>query len=232
MISNLVSVIIISWFINWHSVLQVAMPLWTGHHNYRYSRSKTRTEGFIFCITFCQSVSTLSILSTKMQRNFVLTNKLRIPKTIEVEPAGKASFHHICIQTRLLGQYKGNWPFSLVYQSRPLITALQLFLVALSLLTNCKSPTKFSTKKKLPCCPPRRCYIRCKIRFTKNSKNSIKYNNYRLINWHQSFCLLSTINAFERPQRGDVGIVGKNKATNKEARTRAEILPLMVNILM
>lgn len=149
MISNLVSVIIISRFINWHSVLQVAMPLWTGHYNHRYSRSKTRTEGFIFCIIFCQSVSTLSILSMKMQRNFVLTNKLRIPKTIEVEPAGKASFHHICIQTRLLGQYKGNWPFSLVYESRPLITALQLFLVALFLLaTNCKSPTKFSTKKK------------------------------------------------------------------------------------
>lgn len=150
MISNLVSVIITSRFINWHSVLQVAMPLWTGHHNHRYSRSKTIIEGFIFCTTFCQW-----ILSAKMQRNFVLTNNLRIPKTNEVAPAGKASFHDICIQTRLLGQYKGNGPFRRVYESRPLITALQLFLVALFLLSiNCKSPTKFSTKKKLPCCPP------------------------------------------------------------------------------
>ena len=139
MISNLVSVII-SRFIIWHSVLLVAMPLLTGHHNHWYSRSKTRIERFIFCITFCQSVFNSKYFIHENAEEFRVDLQIKdsgglMSKTIEVEPAGKASFLHFCIQTRLLGQYKGNWPFSLAYESRPLITALQLFLVAFFLLS-------------------------------------------------------------------------------------------------
>ena len=43
---------------------------------------------------------------------------------IAVEPAGKASFVLGCIQTRLMGQYNGKWPISLVYMSKPLITVI------------------------------------------------------------------------------------------------------------
>ena len=43
---------------------------------------------------------------------------------ITVEPAGKASFVLGCIQTRLMGQYNGKWPVSLVYMSKPLITVI------------------------------------------------------------------------------------------------------------
>ena len=43
---------------------------------------------------------------------------------ITVEPAGKASFVLGCIQTRLMGQYNGKWPISLVYMSKPLITVI------------------------------------------------------------------------------------------------------------
>ena len=43
---------------------------------------------------------------------------------ITVEPAGKASFVLGCIQTRLMGQYNGNWPISLVYTTKPLITVI------------------------------------------------------------------------------------------------------------
>ena len=43
---------------------------------------------------------------------------------ITVEPAGKVSFVLGCIQTRLMGQYNGKWPISLVYMSKPLITVI------------------------------------------------------------------------------------------------------------
>ena len=43
---------------------------------------------------------------------------------ITVEPAGKASFVLGRIQTRLMGQYNGKWPISLVYMSKPLITVI------------------------------------------------------------------------------------------------------------
>ena len=43
---------------------------------------------------------------------------------ITVEPAGKAPFVLGCIQTRLVGQYNGKWPISLVYMSKPLVTVI------------------------------------------------------------------------------------------------------------
>ena len=45
-----------------------------------------------------------------------------VAKTIE--PAGKASFVSRCMQTRLIVQNSGKGPISLVYVSKPLITAI------------------------------------------------------------------------------------------------------------
>ena len=41
-----------------------------------------------------------------------------------IEPAGKASFVSRCMQTRLIVQNSGKGPISLVYVSKPLITAI------------------------------------------------------------------------------------------------------------
>ena len=41
-----------------------------------------------------------------------------------VEPAGQPSFLYNCMQTRLMDQYKGKWPISLVCVSKPMITEI------------------------------------------------------------------------------------------------------------
>ena len=43
---------------------------------------------------------------------------------ITVDPADKTSFVYSCMQTRLMGQYNGNRPISLVCVSKPLITVV------------------------------------------------------------------------------------------------------------
>ena len=50
---------------------------------------------------------------------------------IAVAPTGKASFVYSYAQTRLMGQYNGKWPLSLVYVLKPLITVIgaSMFLV-------------------------------------------------------------------------------------------------------
>ena len=44
---------------------------------------------------------------------------------IAVEPTGKAFFVYSYVKTRLMGQYNGKWPLSLVYVLKPLITAIR-----------------------------------------------------------------------------------------------------------
>ena len=44
---------------------------------------------------------------------------------MEVAPMGKAPFVYSYVQTRLMGQYNGKSPFSLVHVLKPLITAIR-----------------------------------------------------------------------------------------------------------
>ena len=47
---------------------------------------------------------------------------------ITVVPMGKASFVYSYVQRRLMGQYNGKLPFSLVYVLKPLITAIRAII--------------------------------------------------------------------------------------------------------
>ena len=50
---------------------------------------------------------------------------------VAVAPTGKASFVYSYVQTRLMGQYNGKWPISLVYVLKPLITAIRAIVIGL-----------------------------------------------------------------------------------------------------
>ena len=78
------------------------------------------------------------ITEKRKQTKRVIYISRTVPKSVRiavitVEPPGKSSFVLGCIQTRLMGQYNGKWPISLVYMSKPLITVItaifSLFLV-------------------------------------------------------------------------------------------------------
>ena len=58
------------------------------------------------------------------KRSFYVVSTSAFIFFITVEPASKAIFVLGCIQTRLMGQYNGKWPISLVYKSKPLITVI------------------------------------------------------------------------------------------------------------
>ena len=75
------------------------------------------------------------IVNTRITSNAFIVNEVHIPyyenrwslhpiAVITVEPTGKASFVYSCMKTRLLGQYVGKWPISLVYLSKPLISLI------------------------------------------------------------------------------------------------------------
>ena len=49
---------------------------------------------------------------------------------IAVAPTGKASFVYDYVQTRLVGQDNGKWPFSLVYVLKPLIAVIKAILMS------------------------------------------------------------------------------------------------------
>ena len=57
--------------------------------------------------------------------------RISLIAVITVEPACKASFVLGCIQTRLMGQYNGKWPISLVYMSKPLMTVITAIAITL-----------------------------------------------------------------------------------------------------
>ena len=50
---------------------------------------------------------------------------------VAVAPKGKASFVYSYVQTRLMGQYNGKWPISVVYVLKPLITAIRAIVIGL-----------------------------------------------------------------------------------------------------
>ena len=59
---------------------------------------------------------------------------------ITVAPTGKVSFLYSCVQTRLIGQYNGKQPISLVYVSKLQITVIRAVVFLLILFT-CISST-------------------------------------------------------------------------------------------
>ena len=68
---------------------------------------------------------------------------------IAVAPTGKASFVYSYMQMRLMGQYNGKWPFSLIYALKPLITVIRAIsanLHILLLLKMCKCPRQLHCK--------------------------------------------------------------------------------------
>ena len=70
----------------------------------------------------------LTVGST-MMRSLAFYQRGRLGSTAAItdEPAGKGFFVYSCMQTRLMAQYNGIWPISLVYMSKPLITVTTAF---------------------------------------------------------------------------------------------------------
>ena len=64
---------------------------------------------------------------------------------ITVEPTGKVSFLYSCVPTRLIGQYNGKQPISLVYVSKLQITVIRAVVFLLIIFT-CISSTGDLTK--------------------------------------------------------------------------------------